>query len=74
MKQKTRYNIRWLRKKGVTCGLEQRMISILYVCNGDLGTGRIFNPEEGYYQTVWRTFGTTFARCFLRSTPFTMRL
>ena len=60
MKQKTRYNLRLAQKKGVTVRagtpadlpLLYRMYAETSVRDGFL------IREEGYYQTVWRTFGS----------------
>ena len=71
MKQKTRYNIRLAQKKGVTVWagtvddlpMLYRMYAETSVRDGFL------IREEGYYQTVWHTFGKL-SPAFSPSSPF----
>jgi len=61
MKQKTRYNIRLAQKKGVTVRIgTEDDLSMLYRMYAETSVRDGFLiREEGYYQTVWRTFGTS---------------
>jgi peptidoglycan pentaglycine glycine transferase (the first glycine) len=58
MKQKTRYNVRLAQKKGVTVRPgTQADLSLLYHMYAETSVRDGFLiREEGYYQTVWRTF------------------
>ena len=59
MKQKTRYNVRLAQKKGVTvrAGTTEDL-PMLYRMYAETSVRDGFLiREEGYYQTVWRTFG-----------------
>jgi lipid II:glycine glycyltransferase (peptidoglycan interpeptide bridge formation enzyme) len=58
MKQKTRYNIRLAEKKGVTLRVgTQEDFPMLYKMYAETSVRDGFViREEGYYQTVWRTF------------------
>jgi lipid II:glycine glycyltransferase (peptidoglycan interpeptide bridge formation enzyme) len=60
MKQKTRYNIRLAEKKGVTLRVgTQEDLPILYRMYAETSVRDGFViRDEGYYQTVWRTFMT----------------
>ena len=72
MKQKTRYNIRLAQKKGVTVRVgivdDLPMLYHMYA-ETSLRDGFLIR-EEGYYQTVWRTFGISSPGTPSRSTPF----
>jgi lipid II:glycine glycyltransferase (peptidoglycan interpeptide bridge formation enzyme) len=72
MKQKTRYNIRLAQKKGVTVRIGTADdLPLLYRMYAETSVRDGFLiREEGYYQTVWRTFGTTLPGAPSRSTPF----
>ena len=72
MKQKTRYNIRLAQKKGVTVRIGTADdLPLLYRMYAETSVRDGFLiREEGYYQTVWRTFGTTLPDAPSRSTPF----
>jgi lipid II:glycine glycyltransferase (peptidoglycan interpeptide bridge formation enzyme) len=58
MKQKTRYNIRLAQKKGVSLRVgKQEDFSILYRMYAETSVRDGFViRDEGYYQTVWKTF------------------
>jgi len=72
MKQKTRYNIRLAQKKGVTVRVgtvdDLPMLYRMYA-ETSLRDGFLIR-EEGYYETIWRTFGTSSPDTPSRSTPF----
>ena len=72
MKQKTRYNIRLAQKKGVTVRVGTADdLSMLYRMYAETSVRDGFLiRDEGYYQTVWRTFGTSSPGAPSRSTPF----
>jgi peptidoglycan pentaglycine glycine transferase (the first glycine) len=72
MKQKTRYNIRLAQKKGVTIRIGTAAdLSLLYRMYAETSVRDGFLiREEGYYQTVWRSFmGTSPSASRLQ--PFT---
>ena len=58
MKQKTRYNVRLAEKKGVTLRIgTQGDLPVLYKLYAETSVRDGFViRDEGYYQTVWRTF------------------
>jgi peptidoglycan pentaglycine glycine transferase (the first glycine) len=60
MKQKTRYNIRLAEKKGVNLRIgTQKDFSVLYRMYAETSVRDGFViRDEGYYQTVWKTFMT----------------
>jgi lipid II:glycine glycyltransferase (peptidoglycan interpeptide bridge formation enzyme) len=72
MKQKTRYNIRLAQKKGVTVRVgtadDLPMLYRMYT-ETSVRDGFLIR-EEGYYQTVWRTFGYSSRVAHSQSTPF----
>ena len=72
MKQKTRYNIRLAQKKGVTVRVgtpdDLPMIYRMYA-QTSVRDGFLIR-EEGYYQTVWRTFGHVPTTARSHTTPF----
>jgi lipid II:glycine glycyltransferase (peptidoglycan interpeptide bridge formation enzyme) len=72
MKQKTRYNIRLALKKGVTVRVGSvDDLPLLYRMYAETSVRDGFLiREEGYYQTVWRTFGFPSSGAPSRSTPF----
>ena len=72
MKQKTRYNIRLAQKKGVTVrGGTPDDLPMLYRMYAETSVRDGFLIRaEGYYQTVWRTFGTSSPGTASPSTPF----
>jgi lipid II:glycine glycyltransferase (peptidoglycan interpeptide bridge formation enzyme) len=72
MKQKTRYNIRLAQKKGVTVRVGTADdLSMLYRMYAETSVRDGFLiREEGYYQTVWRTFGGSLPGAPSPSTPF----
>ncbi len=61
MKQKTRYNVRLAEKKGVRVRPgTQADLPLLYQMYAETSVRDGFViRDEGYYQTVWRTFGQT---------------
>jgi peptidoglycan pentaglycine glycine transferase (the first glycine) len=72
MKQKTRYNVRLAQKKGVTvrAGTKEDL-SKLYRMYAETSVRDSFLiREEGYYQTVWRTFDNSAAVAPSLSIPF----
>ena len=72
MKQKTRYNIHLAQKKGVTVRVGTvNDLPILYRMYAETSVrDRFLIREEGYYQTVWHTFGTSLPGAPSLSTPF----
>ncbi len=72
MKQKTRYNIRLAQKKGVTVRIGTLDdLSLLYRMYAETSVRDGFLiREEGYYQTVWQTFGTSSPGAPSHVTPF----
>ena len=72
MKQKTRYNIRLAQKKGVTVRVGTADdLSMLYRMYAETSVRDGFLiREEGYYQTVWHTFGTSSPGAPSLATPF----
>jgi peptidoglycan pentaglycine glycine transferase (the first glycine) len=72
MKQKTRYNIHLAQKKGVTVRVgtadDLPMLYRMYT-ETSVRDGFLIR-EEGYYQTVWRTFGYSSRVAHSQSTPF----
>jgi lipid II:glycine glycyltransferase (peptidoglycan interpeptide bridge formation enzyme) len=72
MKQKTRYNLRLAQKKGVTVRVgtpdDLPMLFRMYA-ETSVRDGFLIR-EEGYYQTVWRTFGNTPPGVPTLATPF----
>ena len=72
MKQKTRYNIRLAQKKGVKVRVgtpdDLPMLYRMYA-ETSVRDGFLIR-EEGYYQTVWRTFGASAEAANTHSTPF----
>jgi lipid II:glycine glycyltransferase (peptidoglycan interpeptide bridge formation enzyme) len=72
MKQKTRYNIHLAQKKGVTVRVGTvDDLPILYRMYAETSVrDRFLIREEGYYQTVWHTFGNPLTGAPSRSTPF----
>jgi peptidoglycan pentaglycine glycine transferase (the first glycine) len=72
MKQKTRYNIRLAQKKGVTVRVGTvDDLSMLYRMYAETSVRDGFLiREQGYYQTVWHTFGPSPLVTPSRSTPF----
>jgi lipid II:glycine glycyltransferase (peptidoglycan interpeptide bridge formation enzyme) len=72
MKQKTRYNIHLAQKKGVTVRVGTADdLSLLYrmYAQTSVRDGFLIR-EEGYYQTVWHTFGASSLGTPSASTPF----
>lgn len=72
MKQKTRYNIRLAQKKGVTVRIGRADdLPMLYRMYAETSVRDGFLiREEGYYNTVWRTFGRSSTFAPSSSTPF----
>jgi lipid II:glycine glycyltransferase (peptidoglycan interpeptide bridge formation enzyme) len=72
MKQKTRYNIRLAQKKGVTVRIGTlNDLSMLFHMYAETSVRDGFLiREEGYYQTVWHTFGTSSPGAPSPSAPF----
>ena len=72
MKQKTRYNVRLAQKKGVTVrAVTREDLSKLYRMYAETSVRDGFLiREEGYYQTVWRTFDNLSAVAHSPSIPF----
>jgi lipid II:glycine glycyltransferase (peptidoglycan interpeptide bridge formation enzyme) len=72
MKQKTRYNLRLAQKKGVTVRVgtpdDLPMLFRMYA-ETSVRDGFLIR-EEGYYQTVWRTFGNATFHASTLATPF----
>jgi peptidoglycan pentaglycine glycine transferase (the first glycine) len=58
MKQKTRYNIRLAQKKGVTvrAGTEKDLALLYHLYAETSQRDGFLIREQGYYQTVWRSF------------------
>jgi len=72
MKQKTRYNIRLAQKKGVTVriGTAEDLPMLYHMYAQTSVRDGFLIREEGYYQTVWRTFGPSSLGAPSHSTPF----
>jgi lipid II:glycine glycyltransferase (peptidoglycan interpeptide bridge formation enzyme) len=72
MKQKTRYNIHLAQKKGVKVRVGTvDDLPILYRMYAETSVrDRFLIREEGYYQTVWHTFGASSPGAPSRVTPF----
>ena len=72
MKQKTRYNVRLAQKKGVTvrAGTKEDLPKLYRMYAETSVRDGFLIREEGYYQTVWRTFDNSSAVANSHSVPF----
>ena len=72
MKQKTRYNVRLAQKKGVTvrAGTKEDLSKLYRMYAETSVRDGFLIREEGYYQTVWRTFDNSSAVAHSLSIPF----
>ncbi|MGD0879409.1 MAG: peptidoglycan bridge formation glycyltransferase FemA/FemB family protein [Anaerolineales bacterium] len=72
MKQKTRYNIHLAQKKGVSVrvGTVDDLPTLYRMYAETSVRDRFLIREEGYYQTVWHTFGNPLPGAPSRATPF----
>jgi peptidoglycan pentaglycine glycine transferase (the first glycine) len=72
MKQKTRYNLRLAQKKGVSVrvGTPDDLPKLFHMYAETSVRDGFLIREEGYYQTVWRTFGNTTPEFPTNAIPF----